>query len=80
MPHNRRKYKYHAIIIMLAMTELSFIHKGFFIQSELFCIQHLPCLKSFAGSLEVVWRFEQRIFYMGLLRIRLILACQEVLE
>jgi hypothetical protein len=35
----------------------------------------------FCGAcLEVVWRFEQRTFYKGSLRIKLTLACQEVPE
>jgi hypothetical protein len=35
---------------------------------------------SFDGCLEVVWMFEQRTIYMASLQIKLILACQEVLE
>ena len=33
-----------------------------------------------SACLEVVWRFEQRTFYIGLLRVKFILACQEVLK
>ena len=41
----------------------------------LFCIQYVPCLVSFC--LEVVlWRFEPITFYIGSLRVKLILANQ----
>ena len=48
--------------------------------SWLFCIQHLPYLVSCGACLEVVWRFERRTFYIGSLRVKLVLACQEVLK
>jgi hypothetical protein len=28
----------------------------------------------------IVWKFEQGTFYIGLLRVKVILACQEVLK
>ena len=35
---------------------------------------------SMFGNWDIVWRFEQRTFYIGSLRVKLILACQEVLK
>ena len=46
----------------------------------LFYIQCLPLWGTFGACLEVVWRFEQRTFYIGSWRVKLILACQEVLK
>ena len=36
--------------------------------------------EAFCPYLEVVWRFEWRMFYIGLLKVRFILASQEVLK
>ena len=41
--------------------------------------QELIVLASFRSML-VVWRFKQRTFYIDTLRVKLILACQEVLK
>ena len=45
--------------------------------SWLFCIQYLSCSES---VLVHAWRFEQRTFYFESFRVKLILACQEVLN
>jgi hypothetical protein len=50
------------------------------IRSWLLCIQHLPCLVNFGACLEVLWRFEQRTFFVSSLRTKTILACQEMLN
>ena len=34
----------------------------------------------FGACLEVMWRCEQRTLYIGSVRVKLILACQEVLK
>ena len=43
----------------------------------MFCLQNLPCLVSFGACMESVWRFEQRTFYIGSLRVKFILAPTE---
>ena len=52
-----------------------------FIGSWLFCIPHLPCLLSFGACLEVVlWRLQQSTFSISSLRVKYILAWEEVLK
>jgi hypothetical protein len=65
-----------------ASIELSFNSTWLLVGSWLFCLQNLPCLVSFwcmRGGY-VVWRFEHRTFYIGSWRVKLVLACQEVLK
>ena len=38
----------------------------------------LSMFSFFDARLELVWKFEQRIFYIGSLRVGLILTCQKV--
>ena len=45
-----------------------------------FCIQYLPCSVSFGCILGGSVEFEWKSFYIGSLRVKLILACQEVLK
>ena len=51
-----------------------------FDQEEVVLHEYLPCPVSFSACLEVVWRFEQRTFYIHSLSVKLILVCQEVLK
>ena len=53
---------------------------GVLVWSRLFCIQNFPSFVSFQCIFGLVWRFEQRTFFISSLRAKLILACQEVLN
>ena len=58
----------------LLTIELSSNSTWRLVWSWLFCLQNLPCLVSFCACVEVVWRFEQRTFYIGSWRAKLIFA------
>lgn len=49
-------------------------------RSRLLCKQHLPCSVSSSTRSEVVWRFDWRTFYVDSWKVKIILACQEVLK
>ena len=66
--------------MLMYVLEFPVTQRDFLVGSWLCCIQHLPCLVSCGACLEVVWRFERRTFYIGSLRVKLVLACQEVLK
>ena len=71
-----RRIRQH--VLLLQILEFSSNSTWLLIRSWLFWIQHLPSSVSFGACLEVVWRFEQRTFYIGSLRVELVLVCQEV--
>lgn len=60
-----------------SMLKLSFTSTRVLVSSWLFCIQYFPYSMRFWCTLEPVWRFEQRTFYISSFRAKLILACQE---
>jgi hypothetical protein len=59
------------LVTILAFPSHSTWH---LVGSWLFWIRYLHCLVISGASLEVVWRFQQRTFYIGSL------SCQEVLN
>jgi hypothetical protein len=71
---------YESWIFLFQILESSSNSSWLLVGSWLFCLQNLPCLVSFwcmrGGSVEV-WT---KKFYFGSCRVKLILACQEVLK
>ena len=59
--------------------ELSFNSTVVSVASGLFCIQHFPCAVCLQRMLGSECGFEQRTYYTSSCRVKLILACQEVL-
>ena len=63
------------------ISSWSFILKTRFFLAVRYFVYNTFCDQEICGAcLEVVWRFEWRTFYISSLKVKLILACQEVLK
>ena len=62
------------------ILELSIDSTGVLVMELVVLHTTLSMFSFFSARLELVWNFEQEHFYIGSLRLKLILACQEVLK
>ena len=80
-PYDNKFPLKHNNLACLLPSRVIFDSKGLFVRSLLVCIQHLPCSVSFwsilGGSVEVYTKIIEDSCIASL-RIKLILACQEV--